>query len=214
MSDAGTPRPSWTARMENSGSRPNNARSIVSRKFLGLEIKGNSKTKAIQSLVLAPKVHLTGLNEIRLSPHSSLTINGGTVVTRRWGDVSPNATLQGTGSINGTVYNGGSVMVPGGDESSLKVDGDYHQTGKATLSLKIVESEKGAITVAGTAHLAGRLAITVQNGFKPAAREAFTVLSAQKIKGTFTNPDDSVTASDGSSFSIGYSDSAVILTLK
>jgi len=213
-SEAGTPRPSWTARMENSGSRPNNATSIVSRKFLGLEIKGNSKTKAIQSLVLAPKVHLTGLNEIRLSPHSSLTINGGTVVTRRWVDVSSNATLQGTGSINGTVYNGGSLIVTGGEQSSLRINGDYYQSDAATLKLKLVTEEYAVFTVQGTTQLAGKLAITVRNGFEPKANETYTVLSAGKVKGTFTNPDHAVTASDGSRFSIGYSDSAVILTLK
>ncbi|MFT5092943.1 MAG: arylsulfatase A-like enzyme [Porticoccaceae bacterium] len=214
MTDAGTPQASWTARMENSGTEPNNVKSFVSRKFLGLEIKGNSKTKAIQSLVLAPKVHLTGLNEIRLRPHSSLTINGGTVVTRRWVDVLPNATLQGTGSIDGTVYNGGSLIVTGGEQSTLKITGDYYQSDAATLTLKLVTAEYSVFSVQGTTQLTGRLAITVPNGFEPKANETFTVLSAGKITGTFTNPDDTVTAADGSRFSIGYSDSAVILTLK
>lgn len=212
MSDTGTPQPSWTARMENSGARPNNVKSFVSHKFLGLEIKGNSKTKAIQSLVLAPKVHLTGLNGIRLSPHSSLTINGGTVVTRRWVDVSPNATLLGTGSINGTVYNGGSLIATGGDQSSLKINGDYHQFDAATLKLKLVTEEYAVFRVHGTTQLAGKLAITVRNGFEPKANEIYTVLLAGKVRGTFTNPDDTVTSSDGSRFSIGYSDSAVTLT--
>ncbi|MFT4557983.1 MAG: hypothetical protein ACI92S_003357, partial [Planctomycetaceae bacterium] len=161
MTDAGTPQASWTARMENSGTEPNNVKSFVSRKFLGLEIKGNSKTKAIQSLVLAPKVHLTGLNEIRLRPHSSLTINGGTVVTRRWVDVLPNATLQGTGSIDGTVYNGGSLIVTGGEQSTLKITGDYYQSDAATLTLKLVTAEYSVFSVQGTTQLTGRLAITV-----------------------------------------------------
>jgi arylsulfatase A-like enzyme len=214
MTDAGAPWLSSISRIENSGSSPNTVRSFSSRKFLGLEIKGNSKTKATQSLLLSPKVHLTCRNGLRLSSHSSLTVAGGTVSTRRWLDVSPKATLQGIGSIVGTVYNNGSVMVTGGGESSLRVDGDYHQSAKAMLNLKIVESEKGAINVEGTAHLAGKLALTIRNGFKPAARESFTVLTARRIRGTFANPDDTVTAADGSRFSIEYSGSAVILTLK
>jgi arylsulfatase A-like enzyme len=209
MSDAGTPQPSWTARMENSGTSPNNVKSFVSRKFLGLEIKGNSKTKAIQSLVLAPKVHLTGLNEIRLSPHSSLTINGGTVATRRWVDVSPNATLQGTGSIIGTVYNNGSVFVT---QSFLTINGDYHQSVSALLNLNVNETEQVPFHVEGTTLLTGKLAITARNGFKPEANIPFTILTANHVNGKFSNSDDTVVASNGNRFTIRYSDSAVTLT--
>ena len=69
-------------------------------------------------------------------------------------------------------------------------------------------------SVQGTTQLAGRLAITVRNGFEPKVNTTYTVLAARKITGTFANPDNTVTASDGSPFSIGYSDSTVTLTLK
>ncbi len=214
ITEAGAPQLSWTGRIENSGKIANIARVDADLEFLGLEVRGNSRNGSIQSLILGPEVHLTGLNEIRLGPHSSLTINDGTVVTHRWVDVSPNATLQGTGSINGTVYNGGSLIATGGKQSSLKINGDYYQSDAATLKLILVTEENAVFSVQGTTQLAGRLAITVRNGFKPKVNTTYTVLAARKITGTFANPDNTVTASDGSPFSIGYSDSTVTLTLK
>ncbi len=214
ITEAGAPQLSWTGRIENSGKTANIARVDADLEFLGLEVRGNSRNGSIQSLILGPEVHLTGLNEIRLGPHSSLTINGGTVVTHRWVDVSPNATLQGTGLINGTVYNGGSLIATGGKQSSLKINGDYYQSDTATLKLILVTEENAVFSVQGTTQLAGRLAITVRNGFKPKVNTTYTVLAARKITGTFANPDNTVTASDGSPFSIGYSDSTVTLTLK
>ena len=211
MTDAGTPQPSWIARMENSGFRPNNAKTFVSRKFLGLEIKGNSKTKALQSLVLAPKVHLSGLNEIRLSPYSSLTVNGGPVITRRWVDISPNASLKGMGSIIGTVYNKGAVLVT---QSFLTINGDFYQSVGAMLDLNVSDTEKVPFNVDGTATLSGKLAITARNIFKLKANIPFTILTADDVNGKFSNPDDTVIASNGDRFTIHYSDSAVTLTLK
>jgi arylsulfatase A-like enzyme len=214
ISETGAPQLSWTGRIENSGKTANIARGDADLEFLGLEIRGNSHNGSTQSLTLGPKVHLTSLNEIRLSPHSLLTINGGTVVTHRWVDVSSNATLQGTGSINGNVYNSGSLIATGGEQSSLKIHGDYYQSNAGTLKLKLITEENAAFRVQGTTQLAGKLAITVRAGFKPKANTTYTVLTARKITGTFINPDNAVTASDGSPFSISYSDSAVTLTLK
>ena len=214
MTDAGSPQLSWTARIENSETTANTARADADLEFLGLEIRGNSHNGSTQSLILGQGINLTGRNEIRLSPHSSLTVNGGMISTRRWVDVSPNATLQGTGLITGTVYNGGSLIATGNEQSSLKINGDYYQSNAATLKLQLVTEEDAAFSVQGTTQLAGRLAITVRNGFEPKANETYAVLSAGKVRGTFANPDDKVTASDGSRFSIHYSDSAVTLTLK
>lgn len=213
ITETGSPQLSWTARVENSGTAANTTRADADLNVLGLEIRGNSHNGSIQSLILGQGINLTGLNEIRLSPHASLTVNGGMISTRRWVDVSPNATLQGTGSIIGIVYNGGSLIATGGEQSSLKINGDYYQSDAATLKLQLVTDEDAAFSVQGTTQLAGKLAITVRNGFKPKANETYTVLSARKITGTFANTDDTVTASDGSRFSIIYSDSAVTLTL-
>lgn len=213
MAYAGSPTLSSIARIENSTPTSRTAKAFSNPKFLALEIKGNPNTKAIQSLELAPKVHLTSLNGIRLGSHALLAF-AGSVSTRRWIDVSPNASLRGMGSIIGSVYNDGSVVVTGGSQSWLKIDGDYVQSNVATLELKLVTEEFAGFHVQGTTQLAGKLAIAVPNGFEAKSRETYTVLSAGKVKGTFTNLDDTVTASDGSRFSIHYSDSAVTLTHK
>ena len=210
--DVGAPRPAWTALIENSDSRPNTARADADLEVLGLEVKGNARTKTTQFLVLSPKVHLTSRNGIRLNSHASLAVAGGTISTRRWVDVSPNATLQGTGLIDGTVYNAGSVRVAGGEQSSLRINGDYHQTSSARLSLKIVDAGIVPFNVEGTTQLAGKLTIATLDGFKPIANVPITILIADHVDGKFSNADDIVVASDGSRFTIHYSNSAVRLT--
>ena len=76
-------------------------------------ILGNSENSVKQSLVLGPKVNLTGRNEIRLAPHANLTVDNGTVSSVRRLEIYPDATLGGTGTIDATVYNHGSVAVDG-----------------------------------------------------------------------------------------------------
>ncbi len=102
MTDDGAPQLSWTARIENSGSKPNTARADADLEFLALEVRGNQENKASQSLVLGPGVNLTGRNEIRLARHATLTVDDGIVSSLRWIDIQPGAVLNGSGSIDST----------------------------------------------------------------------------------------------------------------
>ncbi|MEM7146049.1 MAG: sulfatase-like hydrolase/transferase [Verrucomicrobiota bacterium] len=184
ITDTGAPQLSWTALIENPGKKMKTARADKDLEFLGLEIRGP------QELTLDKGVTLTARNELRLSPGATLTLDGNTVSTMRWIDVAEDATLRGTGTIEGEIYNEGTV--------------DVTLTDKDRLSL----------LVAGTAHLGGSLAVTLSDDFKPIIGKTFTALAAPSIQGRFNNPDNEIAGADGTLFRIGYADNAVTLTVQ
>lgn len=212
MTDRGSPQLSWIALMANTGNLPNTARADADLEFLGLEIRGNDSKKVMQSLVLGPKVNLTGRNEIRVGPHATLTVDKGTVSSLRWIDILKGGVLTGTGKIDTTIYNAGSVAVTGGNKQSFHVSGNYHQSADASLELQLGNEQEPAFVVKGNAELDGKFTVTVAKGFNPKPGKAYTVLTAARITGIFANPKNEVVTADGTRFTIHYSDSAVTLT--
>ncbi|MEM8955165.1 MAG: sulfatase-like hydrolase/transferase [Verrucomicrobiota bacterium] len=184
ITDTGAPQLSWTALIENPGKKTKTARADKDLEFLGLEIRGP------QELALDKDVTLTARNELRLSPGAILTLDGNTVSTMRWIDVAADATLRGTGTIKGEIYNEGTVDVT------------------------LTKPEQPAFRFSGPAHLGGSLAVTLIGNRNPIVGETFIVLTAQAIRGRFANPNSEVFAPDGTLFSIEYAGSSVMLTVK
>jgi PEP-CTERM motif len=88
--------------------------------------------------------------------------------------VSPTATLTGTGSIAGNLANTGTVRpfdptTPTGTPGTLKVGGNYSQTGTGSLKIAIGGTASsgtfGRLSVSGTVALAGGLDVDLVNGF-------------------------------------------------
>lgn len=206
MTDAGAPRVSWTARMENTGNKPNSARANSDIEFLGLEIRGNAKANAAQELVVATDAKLTCRNELRVAEQGILVLEGGTFSSLRWIDVLKGGTVRGTGSIDASLYNAGKAAVTG----PLKMSGHYHEQPGATLRVSGLRANGTPLLVGGNAHLAGTLGLTVAKGFAPAPGDKITLLTAGNIKGTFAN-EGSLVTTGGTRFKIGYSDTAVTL---
>jgi len=214
MTDDGPPQLSWTARIENSTTAPNTARADADLEFLGLEVRGNAQKNGHQSLVLRPGVNLIGRNEIRLASQATLTVDRGTVSTLRWIDIQPNATLNGSGSIIGTIYNSGAIVVSGNSQPGLSISGDYHQSADAALTLCLDGDKHPSLSVAGDAALGGTLAVTPGKGFRPTPDKSYAMLTAGRIAGTFANPGNEIVATDGTRFTIHYSQSTVTLREK
>jgi hypothetical protein len=210
MTDDGAPQLSWTARIENLSGKPNTARADADLKFLSLEIRGNRENNAGQSLVLGPGIHLTGRNEIRLASNAVLTVDGGTVSSLRWIDIHRGGTLGGSGSIDSDIYNNGSVVT---NQPGFNISADYHQSAAATLNLFLDGSKQPSLLVTHDATLAGTLIVTTGKGFQPTPGSSYTVLTANQIVGTFANPGNEVVATDGTRFTIQYSESAVTLSV-
>ena len=208
LSDNGAPRLSWTARVENNGDTHSNARADIDFEFLGLEVRGDSKT-ATQTLTLEEGVKITGRNEIRISNNGKVVLNDGRLTSMRWVDIQSGGSLHGNGSIDSTLYNDGVISTS--DKAPLLVSGDYHETSKAKLAISLTGNTSEAFQVNGRATLAGALNIS-QFRFNPKVNSSITILTAKHIEGTFNNIGQQLTDSENNRFSISYTNTQVILT--
>ncbi len=211
MEDAGSPRPSWVARIANTTDSPQLAVADVDLSVLGLEVVGGDEHKALQSLVVSQNATVTGRNEIRVGSHGAIRLEGGSAASLRWVDVQQGGMIEGHGSIQGNVINSGSVSVGGEDDAVLSVSGDYRQSSNATLGLTLGRNRKASLRVSGNAQLAGTLAVGLTGG-KMTSGESITVLDANRVAGRFSNSE--VVADDGTRLSISYSKTKVSLTVK
>jgi arylsulfatase A-like enzyme len=208
MSESGAPKSSWNAVMENAGS--GNARAVVDQdtEFLGLEIRGGNKGNAKQSLTVSKNVRLAGRNEIRLSAGASLELRDGTVASLRWIEIKSGAMLSGSGDVNASLHNQGTVSVING----LTVTSDYQELDNATLRVRLTPQSNAPVKVGGAARLAGSLDLRFVKGFRPQSGSKITLLKAKSLSGKFSNKRDQFRAA-GNRFQIGYTATSVILTV-
>ncbi len=211
MTDNGAPRLSWIAVVENKTNQPKSAQANQDLEFLGLEIRGNLKTGAPQTLVLGPQINLTGRNEIRISSQGKLVVDQGNVSTQRWIEIQSGGTLDGRGSIQGSVFNHGLVSITGEGRPKLEIKSDYHQSSEATLNVSLNNANNTPLVVAGDVVLAGTLDLAVETGFTPTPGKSFTLLTGKQITGKFSNADSKLVTENGIRFQISYSNSAVEL---
>ncbi len=214
MTDAGAPQLSWTARMENAGKKPSVAKAEADLQFLGLEIKG-SENGANQELRLESGIALTGRNEVRLAKGGILTVNGGRVSSQRWVDVKAGAELRGSGKIDSTLYNAGTVSLAFGEEAQMQrfvVTGDYQEKEDANMVLMLGNNLDPLIEVGGIARLAGSLSIELPEDASRLLGIRYSILRADQIVGQFENGGE-VIAPDGTLFKISYTDKEVFLSI-
>ena len=107
---------------------------------------------------------------------------------------------------------GNPITVPG--RRKLTVTGDYYASDTATCDLTLAGAAKPGVDYAqllveGEAALNGTLSLTTASGYIPRVGDAFTLLTADSITGTFATPGGLVTASDGTVFEVSYSATTV-----
>jgi T5SS/PEP-CTERM-associated repeat protein len=131
--------------------------------------------------------------EIFISPNGVLELQGGLLTAEV-------VTLEGTGQFNwtggiynlrhfnGDLVNGGGALVP---EEQAVVDGNYTHEAGSRLSISILgeaaNNEYTSLAVTGTASLSGELVLSRATLSEPGANEAYTVLQAGDIIGSFDN---------------------------
>ncbi|QEF98215.1 Arylsulfatase [Stieleria maiorica] len=211
LTDEGAPQLSWIAHLHNDGDRSSTAHADADVEFLGLEIAGGKAKPATQSLQLGKNAHLIGRNEVRLAAGGVLKLNQATVSTLRWVDVQPGGKLTGSGTIDGTLYNDGTVDVSGTEHPHLSIRADYHQSNHGALHVADLTHDATPVQIHGTATLAGELVVTTGDGFKPLPGQTYVLMAANRIVGAFANPDDEVTSPDGTRFTIEYASDHVSL---
>lgn len=119
--------------------------------------------------------------------------------------------LTGSGSVTGNVVNAGATLSPGTGLGTMNIVGNYTQAGSGTLYLTLGGTNAGEfaqLDVSTNAQLAGELAVTLTNGYQPAAGDTFQILSCSNCSGTFQPA-----AGFPSGISITYSNSGVFLVV-
>ncbi|MEQ9408181.1 MAG: hypothetical protein RIK87_10670 [Fuerstiella sp.] len=106
------------------------------------------------------------------------------------------------------------MTLSGPGATILSIRGDYHQDPGAGLHTLINGPKHTALQVESDAVLDGVLSIDIGDGFLPVPGESYIILSASQITGRFANPENAVTAADGTRFTIQYSDVAVLVTVR
>jgi hypothetical protein len=107
---------------------------------------------------------------------SSININGGTV--------------EGFGTLSGSVINNGGTLLPGDAPGTLSIMGSYTQGSGGSLAINIggetAGSGYGVLAVNGASSLGGTLDLSLINGFTPTNGELFEILSSTSpVTGTF-----------------------------
>ena len=211
MTDDGAPRLSWIAKLENTQDESAVAVADSDLEFLGLEIRGNRRKMAQQTLALGPDINLTGRNEIRLEAFSRLQVEGGEIESQRRVDIKPGANLAGYGTVRAEIHNHGTIEVSAKPGDTLTCTSDYYQEGFGKLNVELL-GEKPVVTIEGAAHLNGSLGVTIADGFEVRSGATYAVIHAAEIIGTFNNFNREVVASDGTRFKIDYTPTMITLT--
>jgi hypothetical protein len=99
-------------------------------------------------------------------------------------------TLQGSGSITGSVSNN-AVVSPGASAGLLSMTGNYSEGPNAHLAIELGGTTSGTgydqLSVGGTATLRGSLDVSYVNGFIPAPGNVFTALVCNARSGVFAS---------------------------
>jgi hypothetical protein len=118
-------------------------------------------------------------------------------------------------ALNQSLVNHGTVA-PGLSLGVAGVNSTYFQFSDGTLAIDLagttVDTQYDRLISSGTAFLAGRLQVSLLNGFSPVVGNSFTVLTAQSIVGGFTSFNLPLLPA-GELWNITQSSTAVSLTI-
>ncbi len=108
----------------------------------------------------------------------TLTVTGGGVLDLQDG------VLSGTGTVAGTVVNGGFVR-PGSEFGALSIDGDLDMEPTGTLVIQINEGGADRLDVGGVASLGGSLQVGFEKNFQPVVGAEYEILTTADVVGQF-----------------------------
>ena len=190
MSDSGSPKLSWIAKVENNGTQPSTVHVRQDLECLALAIAGNSSnTTATQTVRIDPGIVLLGRNEIRVTKNATLVMDESQLKSLRWVEVFEGGTLSGAGTIQSDVYHHGRIEIRGdGQAPLLSIQGTLNQSSTAQLS--VPASASTPLRIEQDARLNGQLTIhgdTVKT-------TPLSVLTADRIVGVFSNANGEVVA--------------------
>ena len=147
---------------------------------------GTTVNAGILKLAAASTNNIASSRIVTVNSGATLDVTGlsGGAITLASGQ-----TLAGTGVVEGGVVSAnGSYVAPSTGGGELVVWGNYQQNSGAVFKAQISStSSYGTMVVTHTATLAGSLNVTLGNGYQLMSGDAFTVLSARSLAGSFNS---------------------------
>jgi hypothetical protein len=98
--------------------------------------------------------------------------------------------LQGSGTVQGSLTNGGGTVAPGNSPGTFSVTGAFTQLAGGTLLIELGGTSDGQIdrlSVGGPASLGGALSVALTGAFAPSDGQTWDILTAASITGAFTS---------------------------
>jgi T5SS/PEP-CTERM-associated repeat protein len=185
-----------------------------------LSLGGNASTGASGgngTLVIGAGGTVTVFGETLLFSGGNLRLEGGALATSMVDFRGSGGRFDFTGGalhvevFKGHLVNRGGALSPGDSIGDTTIIGGYVQHTGGTISIDIggplVSSQYDFVNVTGIAELAGKLEVTLIDGFIPGPQHAFAVLDAGFIAGAFDNVvsgERLITADGSGSFIVNY----------
>jgi outer membrane autotransporter protein len=92
-------------------------------------------------------------------------------------------------TVTGDLINAAKLS-PGNSPGTIRIDGSFQQTKSGTLNIEIASPALfDTLLVNGKAKLAGKLDVSLLDGFLPKPGEKFTILTARSVSGKFGSID-------------------------
>jgi T5SS/PEP-CTERM-associated repeat protein len=141
---------------------------------------------------------------------ATLNLQGGTHNFANGLVISAAAQASGAATINSSVTSSGTVS-SGASVGVMTILGNYTQNAGGALNIELGGiGSNDVLAVSGNAQLGGTLNVTNLNGFRPVLSNAFTILTAQTVTGTFASTN--LPALGGAfDWSVTYASTAVVL---
>lgn len=139
-----------------------------------------------------------------------LIVNGGTVANTATGTVGGSGTID----VSASAFSNAGTVAPGTSAGALTITGDHTDAATSTLAIELGGLTPGSgydqLNVSGTATIDGALDVSLISGFVPTPGDAFTVLTAGTLVGTYADTTSLelgggvalVTAYDGTSLTL------------
>ena len=144
-------------------------------------ISGGAKLNVNQAFHLRGNT-LTKTGTGELAINNLLTTSGGTIDIQQ-------GTVSGSALVTGNILNDGGVLSPGNSPGTFQIAGNYRQKASGTLLMELAGNVGGGqydiLRVGGVAELAGELHVQLNNGFLPAAGDAFELFEFSQLNGQF-----------------------------
>jgi len=165
-----------------------------------------SAAAVVNGLLTSPSVNVNNSSSLVVNVPGSVAANvnvGPSALLGLFGRINGSVVnagfFQGTGVVNGNVFNSG-IVSPGASIGTLTINGDYTQNASGTLRIEVAGASAGqydVLAVNGRAFIAGTLQLVRVGSFRLQVGDRIAFLTATGgVNGTFSNVKNDFLATD------------------